>query len=68
MCCIFLGKMQCRSEGIKLTTWEVWSQDRNLKKLAGAYYKGCGVRFNWILRRKSHQERRQYEGQIEGFT
>jgi hypothetical protein len=60
--------MQCRREAVKLTTWEVWSQDWNLKELAGTHHKEWGVRFNWILRRESHQERRQNEGQIKGFT
>ena len=40
MCCIILVIVQCLSEGVKLTTWEVQSQDRNLKELAGAHYKG----------------------------
>jgi hypothetical protein len=60
--------MQCRSEGVKFATWEVWSQDWNLKELAGARYKGWNVRFNQILHREPHQERWQNEGQIKGFT
>ena len=63
-----LRNVQCRSEGIKLTTWEVRSQDWNLKELAGAHYKEWSVRFNRILPLKSYQKRRQDEGQIEGLT
>ena len=40
----------------------------DLKELAGAHYKGCGVRFNPIQRGTSHQRRRQDESQAEGFT
>ena len=60
--------MQCRSEGVKFTTWEVRPQDWNLKELAGAHYKEWSVRFNLIQLREPHQERRQNEGQIKGLT
>ena len=59
---------RCRNEGVKLAAWEVRSQDYNFKELAGEHHKGCGVRFNLIQRRESHQKRRQEEGQIECLT
>ena len=40
----------------------------DLKELAGEHYKGCGVRFNLIQHRETHQGRRQDEGQAKDFT
>ena len=40
----------------------------HLKELVGEHFKGCGLRFNWIQRRTSHQRRQQFDGHSEGVT
>ena len=43
-----------RSEGVKLAVWK-YGRKTEIKGIGGEHYKGCGVRFNLIQRRKSHQ-------------
>ncbi len=37
----------------------------NLKELAGEHHNAWSLRFNWIQRRTSHQERQQNDNQVD---